>query len=232
MVELPSPNQEAVSTAKIERNFCPHVFVFHTDIGPERHMTDHEAGLNEEQLVELLQRAQKEGDSEAFGELYRRYANRIYRYLLSKTGNVALAEDLTAEVFVRLIERIGQYTIAPRDNIAIFSAWLYRIAHNLMIDEMRKHQRHTSLEPNDLAHLNEPKPSVAALVERKLESEQVFKRLAALSDEQRQVILLRFIEQYSIAETARIMGKSEGAVKVLQYRAMQNLRTLLGGGAS
>ncbi|RME09306.1 MAG: sigma-70 family RNA polymerase sigma factor [Ardenticatenia bacterium] len=195
-------------------------------------MTDHEAGLNEEQLVALLQRAQKEGDPEAFGELYRRYANRIYRYLLSKTGNVALAEDLTSQVFVRLIERIGQYTIAPRENIAIFSAWLYRIAHNLMIDEIRKQQRQANINANDLQHLDTPQPSIAGEVERKLESEHLLKRLNALSEEQRQVILLRFIEQYSIAETARIMGKTEGAVKVLQYRAIKNLRTLLGGNAS
>ncbi|GAP64404.1 RNA polymerase sigma-70 factor, ECF subfamily [Ardenticatena maritima] len=195
-------------------------------------MTDHEAGLNEEQLVALLQRAQKEGDPEAFGELYRRYANRIYRYLLSKTGNVALAEDLTSQVFVRLIERIGQYTIAPRDNIAIFSAWLYRIAHHLMIDEIRKQQRQANINANDLQHLDTPQPSIAAEVERKLENEHLLKRLNALSEEQRQVILLRFIEQYSIAETARIMGKTEGAVKVLQYRAIKNLRTLLGGNAS
>lgn len=195
-------------------------------------MTDHEAGLNEEQLVALLQRAQKEGDPEAFGEIYRRYANRIYRYLLSKTGNVALAEDLTSQVFVRLIERIGQYTIAPRDNIAIFSAWLYRIAHNLMIDEIRKQQRQANINANDLQHLDTPQPSIAGEVERKLESEHLLKRLNALSEEQRQVILLRFVEQYSIAETARIMGKTEGAVKVLQYRAIKNLRTLLGGNAS
>ncbi len=195
-------------------------------------MTDHETGLNETQLVELLRRAQEESDPDAFGELYRRYANRIYRYLLSKTGNVDLAEDLTSQVFVRLIERIDQYTIAPRDNIAIFSAWLYRIARNLMIDEMRKRRRQTTLEANHLQQLDDPQPSIAAQVERKLESEQVLERLEALSEEQRQVILLRFIEQYSIAETARIMGKSEGAVKVLQYRAMQNLRTLLGGSAS
>nr|WP_290667789.1 sigma-70 family RNA polymerase sigma factor [Ardenticatena sp.] len=195
-------------------------------------MTDHETGLNETQLVELLRRAQEESDSDAFGELYRRYANRIYRYLLSKTGNVDLAEDLTSQVFVRLIERIDQYTIAPRDNIAIFSAWLYRIARNLMIDEMRKRRRQTTLEANHLQQLDDPQSSIAAQVERKLESEQVLERLEALSEEQRQVILLRFIEQYSIAETARIMGKSEGAVKVLQYRAMQNLRTLLGGSAS
>lgn len=195
-------------------------------------MTDHEAGLNEKQLVALLHRAQKEGDPEAFGEIYRRYANRIYRYLLSKTGNVALAEDLTSQVFVRLIERIGQYTIAPRDNIAIFSAWLYRIAHHLMIDEIRKQQRQANINANDLQHLDTPQPSIAAEVERKLESEHLLKRLNALSEEQRQVILLRFIEQYSIAETARIMGKTEGAVKVLQYRAIKNLRTLLGGNAS
>jgi RNA polymerase sigma-70 factor (ECF subfamily) len=173
-------------------------------------------------LVSLLQQAQDACDPAAFDGLYLLFADRVFRYLLARIGDPDLAEDITAQVFLRLIEKVGIYRIGPRDNVAIFSAWLYRLAHNKMVDVLRSHKR-TQESPLEHAALVVSGDTMED-VEDHLDFQRVLQSLRVLNDQQREVIVLRFVEELSIAETAQIMQKSEGAVKALQHRALETLR--------
>ncbi|MCB0047191.1 MAG: sigma-70 family RNA polymerase sigma factor [Caldilineaceae bacterium] len=191
-------------------------------------MTDiqRNAPIEESLLVDLIQRAQEWGDPRAFDGIYLLYADRIYRYLLARIGDPVLSEEVTSQVFLHLIRKIGRYRLAPQDNVAIFSAWFYRLAYNKMIDIQRK-QKRTRAMPIEFAEQSPGKHHVADEVLEKMEIEEVLQRMQSLNDSQKNVILLRFIEGHNIAETAQIMEKSEGAIKALQHRALENLRNLL-----
>ncbi|MCC6455321.1 MAG: sigma-70 family RNA polymerase sigma factor [Caldilineaceae bacterium] len=173
-------------------------------------------------LVNLLQRAQDACDPAAFDGLYLLFADRVFRYLLARIGDPDLAEDITAQVFLRLIEKVGIFRIGPRDNVAIFSAWLYRLAHNKMVDVLRSHKRTKESPLEHAAHV--VSGHTMEVVEDQLDFQRVLDTLRILNDQQREVIVLRFVEELSIAETAQIMQKSEGAVKALQHRALESLR--------
>jgi len=173
-------------------------------------------------LVNLLQRAQDTCDPTAFDGLYLLFADRVFRYLLARIGDPDLADDITAQVFLRLIEKINIYRIGPRDNVAIFSAWLYRLAHNKMVDVLRSHKRSQESPLEQAAHIDSGYSMEA--VEDHLDFQQILNTLRILNDQQREVIVLRFVEELSIAETAQVMQKSEGAVKALQHRALETLR--------
>ena len=173
-------------------------------------------------LVKLLQQAQETCDPAAFDGLYLLFADRVFRYLLARVSDPDLAEDIAAQVFLRLIEKIDLYRIGPRDNVAIFSAWLYRLAHNKMVDVLRRHKRNQE-SPLEHAAFVVSGDSMDA-VEDHLDFQQILQTLRVLNDQQREVIILRFVEEMSIAETAQIMQKSEGAVKALQHRALETLR--------
>jgi RNA polymerase sigma-70 factor (ECF subfamily) len=182
--------------------------------------------INEATLVGLIRRAQQLGDPAAFDGLYLLYADRVFRFLVTRLSDSDSAEEITAQVFLRLIEKIGQYQLAPRDNAAIFTAWLYRMAHNKMIDVLRRQRqgRHVSIQYAEAIPHSQP---MADIVEERVAFEQVMDKLHLLNEQQRQVILLRFIEGYSIAETALMMDKSEGAIKALQHRSLESLRRYL-----
>lgn len=182
--------------------------------------------IEEQTLVELIQRAQHFSDPEAFDGLYLLYADRIYRFLLARLGDGEIAEEVTAQVFLRLIEKIEQYEIAPKDNTAIFTAWFYRLAYNKMIDVLRrqKHRRQVSITYAEAIPHHQ---SMNEAVEAKIEFEQIMDKVQLLNEQQRQVIHLRFIDGLSIAETAIIMQKSEGAIKALQHRSLESLRRYL-----
>jgi RNA polymerase sigma-70 factor (ECF subfamily) len=184
------------------------------------------ATIEEAVLVDLIRRAQEWGDPGAFDGIYLLYADRIYRYLLVRIGDPVMSEEIASQVFLHLIQKIGQYRVAPQDNVAIFSAWFYRLAYNKMIDIKRK-QKRTSAMPIEYAEQTPGKHHVADQVLERMEVEEVLQRLQSLNEQQQDVILLRFVEGYNIAETAAIMNKSEGAVKALQHRALENLRNLL-----
>jgi RNA polymerase sigma-70 factor, ECF subfamily len=178
--------------------------------------------IEEDILIELLHRAQKQADPAAFDGLYLLYADRIYYYIANRVRNHEIAEDLTAQVFLHLVEKISHYEIAPQDNVPIFSAWLFRITYNKLIDAVRSKQR---VQHVDLVYVESFVASYPIeKVEERLDFEAVLHKLKHLNDEQRRVILLRYVEDLSISETAEIMGKSEGAVKALRYRALENLR--------
>ena len=173
-------------------------------------------------LVDLLQRAQNACEPAAFDGLYLLFADRVFRYLLARIGDPDLAEDITSQVFLRLIEKIDIFRIGPRDNVAIFSAWLYRLAHNKMVDVLRSHKRTQESPLEHASHVISG--HTMEVVEERLDFQRVLNTLHILNDQQREVIVLRFVEELSIAETAQIMQKSEGAVKALQHRALETLR--------
>lgn len=178
--------------------------------------------VEETVLVDLLRRAQETHDPAAFDGLYLLFADRVYRYLLARIGDPDLAEDIASQSFLRLIEKIGIYRIGPRDNAAIFSAWFYRLAHNKMVDVLRSRKR-AQEAPLELAY-QVGDGRVIDVVEERLDFERILATLQHLNEQQREVILLRFVEDLSIAETAIMMQKSEGAVKALQHRALESLR--------
>jgi RNA polymerase sigma-70 factor (ECF subfamily) len=184
-----------------------------------------DARIDETMLVALIQRAQQTGDPQAFDGLYVLYADRVYRFLLARLGDVHAAEDIMAQVFLRLIEKLGQYQLAPKDNAAIFTAWLYRLTYNKMIDVLRRQKNHQQVSIKYAEVLPQSQPMSEA-VEQQVEFEQVMEKLQ-LNEQQRMVIQLRFIEGLSIAETAQIMQKSEGAIKALQHRSLESLRRYL-----
>jgi RNA polymerase sigma-70 factor (ECF subfamily) len=178
--------------------------------------------VDEATLVDLIKRAQRTSDPEAFDRLYLLYVNRIFRYLLARLGDVEAAEELTAQVFVRLIEKIDLYRIGPKDNGAIFSAWLYRIAHNKMVDVQRARKRLPQIALEQVMQV--PASVFTYEVEERLDLEEILQKLDDLPDQQREVIMLRFVEGHSIGATAHILQKSENAVKALQHRALESLR--------
>jgi RNA polymerase sigma-70 factor (ECF subfamily) len=169
---------------------------------------------------ELLQQA-REYDAQTLAEIYDRYAEPIYRYLYRYLGDAAQAEDLTSEVFLRLLSVLNTPR-APRDQI---QGWLYRVAHNLAMDWFRQQAKGGTLAPN------ESLPAEANSPLAQLEKRQAQGRLRAaireLTVDQQRVLLLRFGQGCKIAEVAQLMGKSEGAVKILQHRAIRRLRKLL-----
>jgi RNA polymerase sigma-70 factor (ECF subfamily) len=186
---------------------------------------ENDSSPDEHTLVDLIERAQRNFDPEAFDGLYLLFADRVFRYLLARLGDAETAEEITAQVFVRLIEKIHIYQIWPKDNVAVFSAWLYRMAHNKMVDVVRARKRDNQVA---LEHARHVAPSVSlSIVDTRLDLEEIQQKLQYLNDPQRDVIVLRFIEELSIAETAQIMQKSEAAVKALQQRALENLRRYL-----
>ncbi|MGQ0603556.1 MAG: sigma-70 family RNA polymerase sigma factor [Anaerolineales bacterium] len=164
----------------------------------------------------LVRRAQQ-GEAEAFTALYHQYAPALVRYFLLRRVDVTTAEDLTAEVFVRVIEGLGRY----RDTGAPLAAWLFRIAHDRLVDHIRHWARHPITPLSELMHDLQADPETLAV--EALEAAALMRAIAVLNDEQKLVVQLRFIEGYNVEVTAQIMQKSMGAVKALQHRAMSNL---------
>jgi len=164
---------------------------------------------------ELVVRA-KAGDETAFTQIYERYAPAIYRYIYFRLGEQELAEDLQAEVFLRMLEGIHRY----EDRGWPISAWLYRIARDRTIDTMRRRRcrQHIPLEAWG-GSCEGPEYSVGA----QLEYEEIYRSLQDLTHDQRVVIQLRFIANMSIQEVAEKLGRSEGSVKALQHRGLQSL---------
>lgn len=184
---------------------------------------ERDAVIEEGLLVDLLRRAQEQQDPQAYDGIYLLYADRVFRYILVRVGDVDTAEEITSQVFVHLIERLNKYRIAPADNAAIFSAWLYRMTYNKMVDVIRRNRRSPQLSIDVIQDMP-TKQVVSDDVIQKIEHEELLETLSHLNEAQRDVILLRFIEGYNIVETAQIIQKTEGAVKALQHRAVSNLR--------
>jgi RNA polymerase sigma-70 factor (ECF subfamily) len=168
----------------------------------------------------LVQRA-KEGDPAAFAELYDRYQPAIYRYIFYRVDNTATAEDLTSEVFVRLVERIDRFRYRGRPLLA----WLYTIARNLVMDHHRRAGRSIplALDTPQIADMPDPEE----MAEGALEQQRLAAALSCITEDQRDVIILKFIEGLDNETVAQTLGKSVGAVKALQHRALAALRRVM-----
>ncbi len=170
----------------------------------------------------LLERA-KRADPAALSVLYDDYVDRIYAYVYHRVGQADLAEDLTGQVFMRMLEAVR----TGRGWETSFSGWLYRIAHNLVIDHYRRRGRARLVDIDDAAPVHALSGNPVESTEQQFERQRLRDALRNLTDEQSQVISLRFLEDLSIAEVADIMQKTEGAVKALQYRAVIALRKVM-----
>jgi RNA polymerase sigma-70 factor (ECF subfamily) len=171
---------------------------------------------------ELIKRAKK-GESECFGRLYDHYLPQIYRYVLLKVTNRQEAEDLTHEVFLSAWQNLRGY----RHRGFPFSSWLYNIARNRVIDFYRTRKIHTSLDNLD-ENLVKTVSAVAQEVDFSLDWEKIKAALKYLTEEQRDVVVMRFVEDLSHQEIAAALNKSEGAVRLIQHRAIQSLKNILG----
>lgn len=165
-------------------------------------------------------------DAEAFGLLYERHVRRIYNYIYYRTGNPHDAEDLTARVFQRALRHVGAF----EDKGVPFSAWLYRIAHNLVANWHRDRSRRPVVPLDDqvaAAGMSiHPEAEAVASEER----DQLLVAVRRLPEDRQQLLILKFVERLSNAEIGQIMGRTEGAIKSLYHRTLNSLRGELGGG--
>jgi RNA polymerase sigma-70 factor (ECF subfamily) len=176
------------------------------------------AGLDER----LLEHA-RTYDLDALAAIYDSYEARIFSYIFHRVGDANVAQDLTAQVFLHMLEAI-QNEHAWRSS---FSGWLYRIAHNLVVDFYRGRGRSSQVSFEDVPMLVASTDDPQRAAERNLMAEGLRAAINRLTEEQAQVVTLRFLEGLSIADVATATGKTEGAVKALQYRAVLSLRRLL-----
>jgi RNA polymerase sigma-70 factor, ECF subfamily len=169
---------------------------------------------------ELVDRA-IQGDYQAFGELYEIYLDPIFRYVLYQVKDAMVAEDITEETFLKAWKGRGSY----RGGSQSMSAWLYRIAHNQVVDEFRRRAHYRSA---DLAAETGAAPSVLddplEKAEGALRQDELLRAIATLPPRQKQVIILKFIEGLGNDEIAQITGKSQGAIRIMQMRALSELR--------
>ncbi len=166
-------------------------------------------------LVDLA----KEGDAEAFGQLYDHYVSGVFRFVYYRVGSQQLAEDLTSETFVRGLRAIQRFNWQGKD----FGAWLTTIARNLVADHFKSSRARLEIVaetiPEGKVTVASPEQEVLALIS----NEMLFEAVNSLPNEQRDCILMRFIQGMSIAQTAAALGRSEGAIKQLQLRAVRSL---------
>jgi RNA polymerase sigma-70 factor (ECF subfamily) len=181
------------------------------------------AGDGESEAMVHLVRLAQEGSADAFGELYRIYCDTVFRYIYYRVSTRALAEDLTSETFVRALRRITTFSWQGRD----FGAWLVTIARNLVADHFKSSRHRMEVSTGEMLDSNEVEASPEESVLEHLSNEALLDAVHRLNDQQRECVTLRFLQGLSVAETADIMGKNEGAIKTLQYRAVRTLARLL-----
>ncbi|MBI2852999.1 MAG: sigma-70 family RNA polymerase sigma factor [Chloroflexi bacterium] len=172
---------------------------------------------NEEGLV----RQAKDGDKQAFAQLYEAYFERIYRYVAVKIGDRTEAEDMAQQVFTKAYQSLHTFSWQGKP----VSAWFFRIAHNLIVDHLRRKEKKPALLLNESLAAGDDDPE--RMAEQVLDAEKLSMAMQHLTDAQREVISLRFAGGLSVAEAARAMGRSQGAVKALQHSAIVALRKLL-----
>lgn len=178
-----------------------------------------ELEYNEEEVLALA----SQGDRDAFGHLYERYVERIFNYVYYRTGNLHDAEDLTARVFQRAMNHIKNYT----DRGVPFSAWLYRIAHNLVANWHRDRSRKQEIPLDDLPILPTKGDHPERNLVRSQEQDALLRMIRKLPPERQNLLILKFVENMSNAEIGAIMSRSEGAVKSLYHRTLLALRDQL-----
>ena len=175
-------------------------------------------------LAKLVKRVQK-GDSDAFGQIYDRYYDPIYAYVLHQVGSRADAEDITAGVFLDALERIERFSWRG----AGFEAWLFRIARHDVLDHFRWHRRRMHDVALEDTERTLPPARVADPAEATCEKGYLLQAISNLSEEQQQVILLKLVADLSNKQIGEVLSKSEGAIKALRYRALLSLKKVLDG---
>ena len=171
-------------------------------------------------LVHLAQA----GDGEAFGMLYDRYVDSVFRFIYYRVNDRALAEDFTSETFVRALRRIGSITYQGRD----IGAWFVTIARNIVLDHVKSARHRLETSTGETIEGPDHAPSTENAVLESLASERLMEAVALLGEEQRECVMLRFMQGLSVTETAAVMGKNDGAIKALQHRAVRKLADLIG----
>lgn len=172
-----------------------------------------------------LVRLAQEGDGEAFGKLYDRYVDTVFRFVYYRVNDRALAEDFTSETFLRALRRIGTFSYQGRD----IGAWFITIARNIVLDHLKSARHRLETTTADTIESKEHAQSTEAAVLDALQSERLMQAVDQLGAEQRECVLLRFVHGLSVSETAQVMGKNDGAIKALQHRAVRKLADLIGG---
>lgn len=177
----------------------------------------------EHEDAQLIQQA-KDGDADAFGELYERYAEHVFRFIYSQTSNRLDAEDLTADVFLKSWRSLSNY----EERGFSFSAYLFRIARNVLIDSRRRQKPVDPLSEDEIMNLPETMISnPSAMLAKKVQHKELFRIMSQMREDYRTVLVLRFLNDLSPEETSQVMGRSIGAVRVLQHRALISLRKVI-----
>ncbi len=178
------------------------------------------------EMLALLKGARR-GDHAAVDRIYNLYADKVFRYLYARLGQREVAEDLTADVFVRMLQVMPRFEVNSARPVSSFSAWLYRIAGNLLRDQYRRQSHRNHADLADHADVAVDAPALPQQVAVQEDCRELFEAIALLNEEQQSVVVYRFGEQLSVQEVAGLMGKSEGAIKALQHRALTSLRRIL-----
>lgn len=175
-----------------------------------------------DRLIALVELA-RAGDADAFGMLYDHYQGSVYRFLYYRVGSVALAEDLTSETFFRALRSMSSFRWQGKD----FGAWLMTIARNLTTDHFKASRTRLESTTEDMSPHDSATDGPEVAVLATLTNEALLAALKKLPPEQQECLIMRFLQGFSIAETAQVLGRSDGAIKQLQLRAVRNLAKLL-----
>ncbi len=173
--------------------------------------------------IEFLIRAAKKGDAEAFGEIYDKFVVPIYRYIYYRVSR-SEAEDLTETVFLRAWEKRKSYTKQKGNS---FNSWIFRIAHNAVVDHYRLKSRNVTVELTEDIPLEKVEADPIQNLENKFEQQELILALRKLPEQQQQVVILKFVNELENDEIAEIIEKSVGAVRVIQFRALNRLKEFL-----
>lgn len=204
------------------------------DLGPSNDLTPEKLPLprdgdtsdvdSEHAAMWTLVRAAQQGDGEAFGKLYDQYVDSVFRFIYYRVNDRALAEDFTSETFLRALRRISTINYQGRD----IGAWFITIARNIVFDHTKSARYRLELTTGEVIEGNEVDAGPELAVLTNLTNARLLEAVNSLGDEQKECIVLRFLNGLSVAETAAVMGKNDGAIKALQHRAVKRLAIVLG----
>jgi len=198
------------------------------DPAPEKIPLDGDNGTSEVDAEHAdtwaLVRAAQQGDGEAFGKLYDQYVDSVFRFVYYRVNDRALAEDFTSETFLRALRRISTISYQGRD----IGAWFITIARNIIFDHAKSARYRLELTTGEVIESKEVDAGPELAVLANLTNARLLEAVNSLGEEQKECIVLRFLNGLSVAETASVMGKNDGAIKALQHRAVKRLATVLG----
>lgn len=198
------------------------------DPAPEKIPLDRDNGTSdvdaEHAATWALVRAAQQGSGEAFGQLYDQYVDSVFRFVYYRVNDRALAEDFTSETFLRALRRISTISYQGRD----IGAWFITIARNIIFDHAKSARYRLELTTGEVIESKEVDAGPELAVLANLTNARLLEAVNSLGEEQKECIVLRFLNGLSVAETASVMGKNDGAIKALQHRAVKRLATVLG----